>query len=206
MSAVLELTEKEEKISTNGGDVYVKKPHLISVKTYDLMVKHGILTENDNVELLNGEIIAKMPKGTKHTSVTRFITKFFYRTFGDNVVIQVQDPILLDDLSEPEPDIILAKFDEKEYAERHPTPEDILLIVEVSDSTLYFDRNEKGEAYSRAGIQQYLIVNVENKTIEDYRQPGKDGFQSKQTYKIGEKVTLIAFPEIEINVRDFLAG
>lgn len=206
MSAVLELTEKEEKIGTNGSGVYVKKSHLINVKTYDLMIKHRILTENDNVELLNGEIIDKMPKGTKHTSATRLITKFFYRTLGEKVVIQVQDPILLDDLSEPEPDIVLAKSDKKEYAERHPAPEDILLIVEVSDSTLYFDRNEKGEAYSRAGIQQYLIINVENKTIEDYRQPGADGFQSKQTYKIGEKFTLTAFPEIQINVEDFLAG
>ncbi len=206
MSAVLELTETEEKISTNGDGVYVKTPHQITVESYDLMIKHGILTENDSVELLNGEIIDKMAKGTKHTSVTRFITKFFYRTLDDSVVIQVQDPILLDDLSEPEPDIVLAKPDEKNYTERHPAPEDILLIIEVSDSTLQFDRREKGEAYSHAGIGQYLIVNVENKTIEDYRQPGKDGFGSKQTYKIGEKFTLTAFPEIEINVGDFLVG
>ncbi len=203
MSAVLELTEKEEKIGASDG-VYVKKPHRISVKNYDLMIEHGILTENDNVELLNGEIIHKMPKGTKHTSTTRLITKFFYRTLADSVVIQVQDPIRLDDLSEPEPDIVLAKADEKNYTERHPAPKDILLIIEVSDSTLPFDRRDKGEAYSRAGIGQYLIVNFENNTIEDYREPANDGFQSKRTYKSGERFALVAFPEIEINVADFL--
>lgn len=204
MSAVLELTEQKEKNITNGKKVYIKKAYRISAKTYDSMIEHGILTENDNVELLNGEILDKMPKGTRHTSVTRFITKFFYGSLGDKVVIQVQDPILLSDFSEPEPDIVLAKPDENNYTDRHPAPEDILLIVEVSDSTLNFDRNEKGSAYSRAGIVQYLIVNVENGTIEDYRQPAEDGFQSKSTYERGQKFNLTAFPELEIKVEDFL--
>ena len=203
MSAVLELTEKSVK---NGKAFYVAKPYRFSVKTYDLMIERGILNENDNVELLNGQIIDKMPKGTKHTSVTRFITKYFYRIFNDEVVIQVQDPIRLNDFSEPEPDIVLAQIDENNYTERHPKPEDILLIIEVSDSTLYFDRNEKGLAYSRAGIGQYLLVNVENNTIEDYRKPGDDGYGMKQTYKTGDKFSLLAFPQIEIAIEDFLQG
>ena len=203
MSAVLELTETSTKIEKNGNQVFVKKPHLITVKTYDLMVQHGILTEIDNVELLNGEIIDKMPKGTKHSAIRRFITKFFYRILEDSIVIQIQDPIVLDDLSEPEPDVVLAKFDENGYTEKHPSAKDILLIIEVSDTTLYFDRKDKGEAYSRAGINQYLIVNVANNTIEDYRQPSDDGFQLKQTHKIGDSFTLVAFSEIEIKVTDF---
>ncbi len=182
----------------------VPKMRLLSVEIYDSMIKNGILNENDNVELLNGRIIEKMPKGTKHTSATRFITKFFYRIFGDSVVIQVQDPIWLDGFSEPEPDVVLAKPDADEYTKHHPSPADILLIIEVSDTTIYFDRHEKGLAYSRAGITQYLIVNVENNTIEDYRKPTDDGYQSKETYEIGEKISLVAFPEIEIAVEDFL--
>src|SRR5215213_4258899 len=151
MSAVLDLTEKTEKTQLNGSVAYVKKPYLISVKTYDSMIKHGILTENDNVELLNGAIIEKMSKGTKHTSATNLVTRFFYRHIDEKAVIRVQDPILLDDFSEPEPDIVLAKPPIEKYLSQHPTPEDILLIIEVSDSTLHFDRNNKGEAYSRAG-------------------------------------------------------
>jgi len=192
MSTVLEAPRKVPKVLP------------LSVEIYDSMIEKGILNENDNVELLNGRIIEKMPKGTKHTSVTRFITRFFYRVFDENVVIQVQDPIRLDDFSEPEPDIVLARMEENDYKKRHPAPEDILLIIEVSDSTIYFDRNDKALAYANAGIKQYLIVNVENNTIEDYRKPDADGYQSKETYYAGEKFSLMAFPEIEINVEDFL--
>jgi len=194
MSAILESPGK------------VPKMRLLSVEIYDSMIRNGILNENDSVELLNGTIIEKMPKGTKHASVTRLITRYFYRIFNDEVVIQVQDPIRLDDFSETEPDIVLARADANNYTERHPMPEDILLIIEVSDSTLYFDRNEKGLAYSRAGIRQYLLVNVENNTIEDYRNPGDDGYGMKQTYQTGDKFSLLAFPTIEVAVEDFLQG
>lgn len=204
MSAVLDVEEKIEKSQPDESRVYVRKPYLISVKTYDLMIKHGILTTNDKVELWHGEIIEKMPKGTKHTLATNLVTRFFYRHIDEKAVIRVQDPILLDDFSEPEPDIVLAQPPIEKYLSQHPTPEDVLLIIEVSDSTLYFDRNNKGEAYSKAGIGQYLIVNVENGTVEDYRQPGADGYQSKQTYRRGESFSLVAFPDLEIKTEDFL--
>ena len=201
------ILNKYHKVELLDGIIYEKytgEPYRISAKMYDAMIENAILDENDNVELLDGEIIEKMSKGTKHTAITRIITKFFYRILDENTVIQVQDPIRLKDASEPEPDIILAFPDEKNYAERHPQPKDILLIIEVSDSTLQFDRLNKGLAYSRNGIRQYLIVNVENRTIEDYQNPSEDGYGSKQTYKIGDKFTLLAFPEIEISVADFL--
>ena len=201
MSAVLELTEKSV---TNGNAFHIAKPYRFNVKTYDLMIERGILNENDNVELLNGEIIDKMSKGKKHAYYNDLISDYLKETFGKDGIVRNQNPILLDQFSEPEPDIVLAKLPREKYLSQHPTPEDILLIIEVSDSTLYFDRNEKGLAYSQAGIQQYLLVNVENNTIEDYRKPTEDGYQSKQTYEIGEKFSLVAFPEIEINVEDFL--
>src|SRR5205085_6847330 len=140
------------------------RQHALSAEVYDSMIRNGILTENDNVELLNGTIIEKMPKGAKHSLVTNVVTKFFYRILGDSATIGVQDPVFLDDYSEPEPDIVLAKLPIDKYASGHPSPNDRLLIVEVSDTTLFFDRIEKGMAYSRAGIQQYIIVNVENDT------------------------------------------
>lgn len=202
-TTVLEITEKKPQTAKNGNDIF-KKPFHISVEMYDEMIEKGILDENDNVELLNGEIIEKMPKGTKHTSATRRITKFFYKVLDENIVIQVQDPIRLEDSSEPEPDIVLARPDENNYSQRHPSPADILLIIEVSDTTIRLDRNDKYFAYAKAGIKHYLIVNVENNTIEDYRKPNEDGYQSKQTYQTGERFSLVAFPEIEIAVEDFL--
>lgn len=179
----------------------------VSVKEYDEMIEKGILTKYDRVELINGVIVEKPKQTPKHASTRNRINYYFYNAIEDKkAMIGTQFGLWLDDFSEPEPDIVLIKPPYQRFLEQRPIPEDILLIIEVSDFSLQFDRNKKGEAYSRVGIQQYLIVNVENKTIEDYRQPSKDGFQSKQTYKIGEKFTLIAFPEIEINVRDFLAG
>ncbi|MEZ5429480.1 MAG: Uma2 family endonuclease [Pyrinomonadaceae bacterium] len=201
MSAVIELNEKQERISSNGK---THRPYLFTVKTYDAMIEKGILTENDQLELLNGRIIEKMPKGTKHSAYNDAITRFFYKNADDKCVIRNQNPIRLDDFSEPEPDIVLAEPPREKYLERHPGPEDILLIVEIADSTLYFDRDEKGPAYARAGIRQYLIVNVENRTVEDYRDPSGDGYQTKQTLKTGEKIDLVAFPEIEIPVGDLL--
>ena len=182
----------------------VPKLRPLSVKIYDAMIENGILTENDNVELLNGAIIEKMPKGNKHAYYNDLIGDFLKEKFGEKSIVRNQNPILLDDFSEPEPDIVLCRLPREQYLTKHPTPENVLAIIEISDTTLYFDRHEKGLAYSRAGIEQYLIVNVENKTVEDYRTPGEDGYGAKQTYQIGEEFTLLAFPEIKIAVKDFL--
>ncbi len=197
----------EHKIELLNGKLYEKytgKPYRISAELYDEMIENGILDENDNVELLDGRIIEKMPKGKKHSSYNDSVTRYFYKNVDEKCVIRNQNPILLAEFAEPEPDIVLAKLPREKYLERLPQTDDILLFVEVSDSTLNFDRNIKGLRYSRAGIRQYLIVNVENKTVEDYQNPTEDGYASKQTYEIGDTFILNAFPEIEIAVEDFL--
>lgn len=192
MSTVLESPRK------------VPKMRLLSVEIYNSMIKNGILNENDNVELLNGAIIEQMPKGERHAYFNDVISDFLKDEFGKKAVVRNQNPILLDDFSEPEPDIVLCRLPREDYLNRHPSPEDIFLIIEVSDTTIYFDRNDKAQAYARAGINQYLIVNVENNTIEDYRRPTADGYQSKQTYHAGETFSLAAFPETEIPINEFL--
>ena len=197
MSAVLERTIPITP--TNG-----VKPRLITVAEYDRMIEAGIYTENDRIELLNGEIIEIMPKGTKHTSANSKIVRFFIRLFDEKLIVRNQDPIVLDDFSEPEPDIVLAIWDDNEYAEHHPTPTDILLVMEISDTTLAYDREAKARAYSRNNIRQYLLLNLQNETIEDYREPNADGYQFKRTLRKGDIFNLVAFPEIEINFDDLL--
>ena len=134
MSAVLENTISRP-LPANG-----VKPRLITVAEYDRMIEFGIYTENDRIELLNGEIIELMPKGPKHTSANSRLVRFFIRLFGKKVIVRGQDPIWLDGVSEPEPDIVLAKWNETEYSEGHPTPSDIFLVMEISDTTLAYDR------------------------------------------------------------------
>lgn len=203
MSAVIEISKLANTQNGKQNDDFLKlRP--FTVKEYDWMIEQGILTEKDNVELLNGAIVEKMPKGTKHSAANDRVARVFYRVLGDKAVVRNQNPIWLDDFSEPEPDIVLAAFDENDYEEKHPTPADIFLILEVSDSTLSYDRTAKSAAYARAGIRQYLLLNVQERTLEDYREPSADGYQSKQTLRDEQTFNLVAFPDISLQAKDFL--
>lgn len=203
MSAVTETVPQIQNLTGNFNGQTLKLRQ-ITVEEYDAMIENGVFDEDDKVELLNGAIVEKMPKGPKHSAITNKTAKLFFRVFDALATVRVQDPIILDDYSEPEPDIIVAILREDEYETAHPRPEEIHLVLEVSDSTIGYDRNTKGDAYARAGIRQYLMLNVQEKTLEDYREPSADGFQSKQTLRAGQEFNLVAFPEITLNVSDFL--
>jgi Uma2 family endonuclease len=203
MSAVIEISsQKQSAIGNFNGQSF--KLRQITVEEYDLMIESGVFDKDEHIELLNGVIVEKMPKGTKYSAATDRIARVFYRHFGDSVFIRNQNPIWLDEFSEPEPDIVIAVPKADEYEDSHPVPEEIFLVMEVSDSTLGYDRNTKGEAYSQAGIRQYLLLNVQEKTIEDYSEPSADGFQSKKTYRAGQNFSLVSFPEKSFAVSDFL--
>lgn len=199
MSAVLE--NKISKTSTNG-----VKPRLITVSEYDRMIEAGIYTENDRIELLNGEIIEIMPKGAKHSVLNDLVLDLFKEKLGKQVYARAQNPIILGDFSEPEPDIVLAKPPHEKYLQNHPKSSDILLVVEISDTTLAYDRDDKALAYSRSGIEQYLLLNLQNETVEDYREPSENGYQFKRTLRKGGAFDLVAFPEVEINMDDLFTG
>lgn len=199
MSAVLERAIPKTEVYQNG---QVFTARLITVKEYDEMIAHGILTTEDRVELLNGIIIEKMPKGTKHALLNDNLADLLKEKLGNRVYVRSQNPVILDDYSEPEPDIVLAKPPREIYLERHPAPEDTLLIIEISDSTLARDRVTKSLAYAKAGIQQYLVLNLQNETLEEYREPGEDGYQFKRTLRKGDSLNLTAFPEVEIKIDD----
>ena len=179
-------------------------PRLFSVKEYDLMLASGVLREGEKSELLNGVINQLMTKGPKHCALTNRAARIFDRAYGDRVMIRKEDPIILDDHSEPEPDLVIARPDKTEYADRHPGPSDILLILEVADSSLAYDRDEKGLAYARAGLPQFLLINVNNHTIVDYREPSAEGYRSQVTYVAGQSFTLVAFPDKRFVVNEFL--
>ncbi|NJM52990.1 MAG: Uma2 family endonuclease [Blastocatellia bacterium] len=196
MSAVLERTIPNSA-PTNG-----VKHHLITVAEYDRMIELGVYTENDRIELLNGEIIELMPKGPKHVYFNEKVADFFKEKLDKNVDVRSQNPIVLDDFSEPEPDIVLAKPPRENYLENHPAPADIYLIMEISDTTLAYDREAKAKAYSRNGIGQYLLLNLNNETLEEYREPSEDGYQFKRTLRKGDSLNLEAFPEVEIKIDD----
>ncbi|MCY7347413.1 MAG: Uma2 family endonuclease [Pyrinomonadaceae bacterium] len=175
----------------------------ISVEDYEKMIDIGIFDEDDRVELLDGVIIEMNPKKTKHTIVNYLIGEFFYDNFRKQTIVRLQEPIILDDFSEPKPDAVLAQLPLLKYLETHPTAADVLLVVEVSDTTLAKDRR-KASNYARAGIVQYLLFNLNTDEIEDYREPAADGYRFKQTHDRTAIFNLVAFPEVEIKVADLL--
>lgn len=161
-----------------------------SVARYHEMIRTGVLTENDRVELINGRIVDKMPIHPPHKKSLRHLLAALVKLPMADVVIDSQGPITLDD-SEPEPDITIAAGPESQYDHRQPTGGELHLIVEIAESTLRFDSSTKLEMYAAAGIPVYWIVNLIDKRVEVYTKPkgGKKPRYGKVTkYKPGDDV------------------
>jgi Uma2 family endonuclease len=166
------------------------------------MVDAGILTENDRVELIRGEIVEKMSIGELHAACVKRINRFFAASFGERVCIGIQDPIRLAE-SEPEPDVSLLKPRSDDYAKSHPKPDEVLLLVEVADASLEFDRSIKSGVYAQNGIAEYWIVNLINRKLEVRRCPQPNGkYAEVQSLSIQDTVNLSAFPAIPFQVSE----
>ena len=201
MSAVVQQIEAKisPRIETSDGFLIRK----ISVEDYDKMVEHGIFDEDDRVELWEGVLITMSPKGSKHANAIRRIDRIIEKTLGDKIVFSAQDPIRLDDFSEPEPDVALLAPPIENYDDRHPTPKDIYLVIEIAETSIEKDRR-KAVNYARNNICQYLLFNLNTHEIEDYREPAADGYRFKQTHDRTANFNLVAFPEVQIKVADLL--
>ncbi len=154
-----------------------------SVDDYYKMAEAGILHEDDRVELIEGEVITMTPIGSRHAACVSRINKLFSRALSDAVILRVQDPIRLDDFNEPEPDLALVAFRADFYAEQHPRPEDVLLAIEVADSSLAYDRETKIPLYARSGIREVWLVDLQYGEITVYRQPTLEGYGLEQRYQ-----------------------
>ena len=163
---------------------------LINVKEYRLMATAGILKENDRVELINGQILEMSPIGSRHAAVVDRISNVLKYYLQEKVIVRVQNPVEIDELSEPEPDVCLLKFRKDYYADQHPVPQDILLIIEVADSSLTLDREVKLPLYAKAGITEYWIVNLERNEIEAYRSPQEDIYTIREIIRRNKPIDL----------------
>ena len=159
-----------------------------TVEDYHRLVEAGILDENSRVELLNGQIVHKSPIGKLHAACVDRLSDLFRDILGKSVIIRVQNPIIPDAHSEPEPDISILKRKANFYADGHPRPEDILLVVEVADTTLEKDRTTKKELYAAAGITEYWIINLPDQQVEQYLDPSGEDYRLTHTYKLGQSV------------------
>jgi Uma2 family endonuclease len=156
---------------------------LFTVSDYYKMAEAGILSPDDRVELIRGEILKMSPIKSPHAGIINKLVKMLIRQLDDRATITSQNPLHINKFSEPEPDIIVARFREDEYIERHPRPEDVFLLIEVADSSLSFDRNVKTPLYAQAGIPEYWFVNLNDRQIEVFRSPTEGEYQEKQIVK-----------------------
>lgn len=178
--------------------------HRFSVDEYEQMIESGILTENSRVELIRGEILDKMPIGDHHFASVNRLNRLLNRKVGDEAIVSIQSPIVLAD-SEPEPDIALLQPRDDFYASGKPQSADVLLLIEVSDTTLEFDREVKRPLYAEAGISEYWIVNLNDDCLEVHRLPQADGtYRDVQTWKRGQEIDIAALPGIVLAVDDIL--
>jgi Uma2 family endonuclease len=177
---------------------------LFTVDEYHRMAEAGILGEDDRVELLDGEIVEMTPIGSRHAGCVKRLARLLIEKLGSQAVVGIHDPVVLDDLSEPQPDISVARPREDTYSRAHPRPADLLLLIQVAESSLDPDRTRKIPRYGRAGIPETWLVDLEAAWIELYRVPGPDGYADRTSAARGDTLTPQAFPNISIEVDEVL--
>lgn len=174
-------------------------PHYrFTVADYEQMVAAGILHEDDRVELIDGEIIAMSPIGPRHADCVAILTRLLARQVPDDVLITVQNPIRLPDDSEPQPDIALVRFGR--YIQMLPTPGDVLVVIEVADTSRGYDRDTKLPLYAAAGIAEAWLVDLAANRIERHTEPSADGYQAIIRAGRGAVVASVVVPALTVPV------
>ena len=175
-----------------------------TVTEYHQMIAAGVLTKEDRVELLNGEIVEMSPINPSHAAAVDRISRLFHRRAGDEVLVRGQNPVTLDDYSEPEPDLSIVVFRPDFYALSHPRPADVLLLIEVAESSGQKDRLTKQPAYAASGIREYWIVDLPQDLIEVCTQPVESVYQSIRQVARGGSLTPELLPGLTLRAEELL--
>ena len=183
--------------------------HRWSRHEYGQLIDHGFLNEDDPIELLDGLLLVKEPQHSLHRTAVLLVAKALERGFGEGWFVQTQSPIILDDRSEPEPDVCVVRGSPRDYAAAHPTRP--ALVVEVAQSGLPLARGQKAAAYARAGIADYWILNLNDRLLEVYREAARPGparrnwgYSATEMLGADATVTPLAAPKAAIRVADLL--
>jgi len=174
-------------------------------KEYYRMAEVGILGERDRVELIRGEIVEMSPPGRHHRAFVNNLNRLLSRRLPEHAVVSVQNPLPLSDDTEPQPDLAVLRSREVSYREREARAEDALLVVEVAETSLAYDRSTKLRLYAAAGIPEYWVVDCTAETVEVHRGPGPDGYRDVRMVTGDATLTLQAFPDVELRTTDIFA-
>jgi Uma2 family endonuclease len=180
--------------------VFTPTRHKLSVEDYHKLGEAGILSEDSRVELIEGELIDMAPIGGPHMGLVNRLTRLLVPAVGDLGVVSIQNPVTLPPDSEPQPDVAILKPGADSAGSTVPLPDEVLLLIEVADTTIAYDRNTKLKLYAKAGVVEVWIVNVQSKCVEVYRQPTISGYLRKLDVGLGDSVSPLSLPMVELRV------
>ena len=170
------------------------------------MTEVGILPEESGWEIIDGYLIDKMSIGSKHAGTVKRLNRKLSLIIEDRAIVSIQDPIYINEYNEPEPDIALLNLREDFYVESHPTANEVLLVIEVSDSTLEYDRNIKKTLYAEAGIAEFWLVNLKENTVERYSSPKNGSYRLTEILESGETIKAGTIENLQLKIDEILGS
>lgn len=201
------ILDEDDQVELIEGELFNNKTgerRLFTVEEYFRMAEAGILHEDDRVELIEGEIVEMSPIGSRHAACVNRLNTLINRQVMGRAIVSVQNPVLLPDYSGPQPDVAVLQPREDFYAEAHPVPGDVLLLIEVSETTLRYDREVKLPLYALAGIPEVWIVDLQNEEILTYSRPEGDAYGEVNRARRGGSVGPHMLPSLTLNATDVL--
>lgn len=174
--------------------------HKLSVSDYYRMGEAGILHEDDRTELIEGELIDMAPIGCYHAGIVGRLTRMFIENTGCFAIVWAQNPVHLDNFSEPQPDLMLLKPRPDDYTESLPEPGDVLVLIEVADSSIHYDRKTKLPLYARHGIPEVWLVDLNTRQVERYSQPSETGYGHQETFDSQQTLTPLQIPKVTVDL------
>jgi Uma2 family endonuclease len=177
---------------------------LFTVDDYYKMADAGILSEHDRMELIEGEIIVISPMGPHHAAIVARVNHLLLALFREKAHLRPQLPLRLNDFNEPQPDIVLLKPRRDFYSSKHPGPADVFLVMEISDSSLKYDRDVKLPVYAAARVPEVWIADLPNDTLLVYRDPSGKGYKTFLSFGRGDELSCLKFPDVKLAVNDIL--
>lgn len=191
------MTVAAQRTRAEGTPAATPARRLFTVDDYHEMTRAGILSEDDRVELIEGEIVVMSPVGSRHAACVDILAELLIRAADQRTAVRVQSPIGLGGSTEPQPDVCVLLRREDAYSESLPQPDDVLLVIEVSDTSLDFDRRVKARLYARHGIRQFWLIDLAGRTVEVHEGPGPDGYDERSVHEGGQRLPV---PGLEIDL------
>ena len=186
--------------------VFMPERMRISADRLDKMIAAGALTKYDRVELIEGDMINEPGINPPHSAITARLNKLLVLSVGDAVIVSPCGSVRLGDYSVPQPDVMLLKWREDFYSERRPAASDVLLLIEVSDSSFAYDQSTKRALYARYGVEEYWVVDVQGKRVFAYTEPAEESYARVVTCTPADVVSPRAVPAVQIKVGTLFPG